>query len=58
MTEADTCRKFVVPLLLKASTEHGAIMAANVLNSLPMRFGGADQLSSAVSQLQSLLYAA
>lgn len=39
-------------------TEHGAIMAATVLKSLPMRFGAADQLRSAVSQLQSLLYAA
>ncbi len=44
MTEADTCRELVVPLLQKAG--------------IARKFGGVDALRSAVNQLQSLLYAA
>jgi hypothetical protein len=47
-TEADTCWEYVVLKLQAAGWEN----VAKIIG----KFGGADQLSNAVNQLQSLLY--
>lgn len=54
MTEADTCRKFVVPLLQKAGWDNDL----HSISEIGRKFGGPDQLRNAVIQLQTLLYAA
>ncbi|MGO8930372.1 MAG: hypothetical protein ACLQU3_26180 [Limisphaerales bacterium] len=54
MTEADTCRKFVVPLLQKAGWDNDP----HSISEIVREFGGPDRLRSAVIQLQTLLYAA
>ena len=49
-TEADTCRKYVVPKLQAAGWKN----VAEILG----KFGNANQLRNAVNQVQTLLYAA
>jgi len=71
-TEADTCRKFVVPALQKAGWDDPLHSIAEqrpfILKVEPFkefgnvseiagRFRGSDKLKKAVEQLQALLYA-
>ncbi|MBF0433875.1 MAG: hypothetical protein HQL77_00725 [Magnetococcales bacterium] len=72
--EADTCRKFVVPLLQKAGWDdapHGEaqfrlsdVLEVPLLDAfgnvieISQRFGGALQLKEAITELAQLLYAA
>jgi hypothetical protein len=59
-TEADTCRKYVVPIYLGEAARRRKLQAAGWENVAEIigKFGGADQLRNAVNQLQTLLYAA
>ncbi len=57
MTEADPCRRFVVPLLQEAGWNkvtplwrHGNVA------EIAQKFGGVDELRNAVHQLQTLPY--
>ena len=54
MTEADTCRKFVVPLLEKAGWDNDP----HSISEIVRKIGGPDRLRNAMTQLQTLLYAA
>ncbi len=51
--EADTCRKFVLPDILKVPpiSERGNVI------EIAGYFGGAEKLREAVNELQTLLYA-
>ncbi len=60
MTEADTCRKFVVPLLQKAGWDnelHAAGWLPSNVAEIACKFGGVDELRGVANKLQSLLYA-
>lgn len=62
-TEADTCRKFVVPKLQAAGVLPGALQVppisdrGNVIE-IAKFFGATEKLREAVNQLQTLLYLA